>query len=129
MTDLKKEVNNDDLMGITSPEVINIMQNIKAIQKRMKESDVRNLQYAEAYDKLSHEFNTFFERYTGIFIKVIRGENLNTLASVLYYRDQVLRGLMSEEDLSDKLASTYLPANLKADADIKMKEMKEQGKL
>lgn len=123
------EVSQEDLKGISSPEVINIIKTIKEIQKRMKDPDNINLQYVELYDKLSYEFNSFFERYTGIFVKVTRGEDLTTLASVLYYKDQVLRGLVTEEQLSDKLASTYLPANLKKDADVKMKELKEQGKL
>lgn len=128
-TDIVNNVSDDQLLGITSPEIINIMKTIKLIQKRMKMTDIANLEYIRVYDTLSKEFDTFFTRYTSMFISVIRGENLTTLASVLYYKDQVLRGLITEQELADKLAAKYFPANLKAESDAKLKEMKERGEI
>lgn len=128
-TELKSNATNDDLRSITSPEIINIMKTIKQIQTRMKESDVKDLEFIRIYDKLSSEFNTFFEAHTKIFIKIIKGENLTTLASVLFYKDKVLRGLITEENLSNMLAEKYLPSNLKADSDAKLKEMKANGEI
>jgi hypothetical protein len=129
MSELMTNVSNDQLKGITSPEIIYIMTTIKRIQQRMKDPEIAKLEYIRVYDQLGKEFDAFFERYTGIFVKVIRGENLSTLASVLFYKDQVLRGLMTEEELADQLASKYLPANLKKESDAKLKEMKENKSL
>ena len=115
------------ISAIKSPEVIYIIKTIKQIQSRMKDRDITNLEYIRVYDILSKEFTHFFDRYTSIFVSVIKGENLATLASVLYYRDQVLQGLLTEKELADKLATRYLPANLKAESDKKLKEMEENG--
>ena len=128
-SDLTTEVSRDQLLGITSPEVINIMKTIKQIQKRMKDPDVVKLEYIRVYDQLGREFDDFFTRYTSIFISVIRGEDLATLASVLYSKDQVLRGLITEAELADKLAKKYFPAHLKAESDARLKEMKAKGEL
>jgi len=128
-SDLLTNVTSEQLLGITSLEVINIMKTIKQIQKRMKDPDVSKLEYIRVYDQLGREFDDFFTRYTNIFISVIRGEDLTTLASVLYYKDQVLRGLVTEEELSDKLAKKYLPTHLKAESDARIKEMKARGEL
>lgn len=129
MSELKINISNEDLQEITSPNVIYIIKMIKEIQRRMKDPDVSGLEYIRVYDKLGKEFDNFFNTYTGIFVKVIRGENLNTLASVLYYKDKVDRGLLSEAQLADQLAKKYLPANLKSESDAKLKEMKEKGEL
>jgi len=126
---LQLNISDTQLKGIKTPEIIDIMRTIKQIQKRMKDPDVSGLEYIRVYDKLGREFDSFFNRYTGIFVKVIRGENLNTLASVLYYRDQMARGLITEDQLRDQLASKYLPAHLKAESDIKLKEMQEKGEI
>ena len=129
MSDLKTNVTDAELKEITTPDVMYIMQTIKAIQKRMKDPDIVNLEYIRVYDQLGKEFDDFFNSYTGIFVKVIRGENLSTLASVLYYKDKVARGLITEEELADKLAHKYLPANLKSESDARLKELKDKGEL
>jgi len=126
---LQLNISDTQLKGIQTPEIIDIMRTIKQIQKRMKDPDVSGLEYIRVYDKLGREFDSFFNRYTGIFVKVIRGENLNTLASVLYYKDQMARGFITEGQLRDQLASKYLPAHLKAESDIKLKEMQEKGEI
>lgn len=129
MSDLNLAVTSEQLKSITDPQVIWIMKTIKQIQKRMKEPDIAKLEYIRVYDQLGKEFNHFFETYTDIFVKVIRGENLRTLASVLYYKDQVSRGLITEAKLADILATKFLPPELKAESDAKLKEMKERGEL
>lgn len=106
---------------ITSPEIIYILKCIKAIQKRLHDDDVKHLDYITVYDKLSKEFDDFFLRYTKVYVSVLKNENMKTLVSCLYYRDKVLRGLMSEQQLSDFLATKYIPENLKQEADAKMK--------
>ena len=129
MSELKMSISNNELNEITSPAIIYIMRTIKQIQKRMKDPDCANLEYIKLYDKLGNEFQMFFDTYTKIFIKVIRGENLNTLASVLYYKDKVNRGLITEAQVSELLATKYLPEELKAQSDAKIKEMKDKGEI
>lgn len=129
MAEIKLSISDNELREIKSPNVLNVMRTIKAIQKRMKDPDVTNLEYIYVYDKLGKEFSDFFEKHNVIFTKVIRGENLNTIASVLYYKDKVDRGLMTESQISDMLAKKYLPANLKAESDAKINEMRSRGEL
>jgi hypothetical protein len=129
MSELKTNISNEELRNITTPSVIQIMKTIKAIQNRMKDPDVAGLEYIRVYDKLGKEFDAFFDKHTTIFTKVIRGENLNTIASVLYYKDKVQRGLITETQLSDLLAKKYLPSHLKAESDAKLKEMKDCGEI
>lgn len=124
---LKMTINNQELKEITSPNILYIIQTIKAIQKRMKDPDLVNEQYIHVYDKLGKEFSHFSDTYTMIFTNVIRGEKLDTIASVLYYKDKVNRGLITEEQLSDLLAKKFLPEHLKKEADSKIKEMRENG--
>lgn len=124
MDELKINVSNDELKEITTPSVLYIMKTIKEIQKRMKDPDLVKSEYIEVYTKLGEEFSEFADNHTRIFTKVVRGENLNTIASALYYKDKISKGLMSEEQLSDMLATKYLPNHLKEEADTKIKELK-----
>lgn len=124
MSELKTNLSNNDLKEITTPSVLYIMKTIKEIQKRMKDPDLVKSEYIVVYTKLEEEFSEFADNHTRIFTKVVRGENLNTIASALYYKDKISRGLMTEEQLSDMLATKYLPSHLKEDADAKIKELK-----
>lgn len=124
MADLDKIIRGtSENTSITSAEIVYIIKMIKIIQKRMKDPDCVNLEYIQLYDKLTQEFTNFSDDHTDIFTKVSRGEDLSTIAQVLYFRDKVNRNLIKESDLSDRLASKYLPKNLKADADRKMGEL------
>lgn len=126
---LKSKITGDDLKEITSPKLCNILKTIKSIQKRMKDPDVSNLDYIRIYDKLGKEFEDFFDKYTKIFTKVIRGDDLNIVISALYYKDKIDRGLMNESELSEMLAEKYLQPDLKKDSDAKIKEMREKGEI
>jgi hypothetical protein len=114
---------------IKSKEVINILLTCKQIQKRMRDSDNLHLEFIQLYDKLGKEFDNFFTEYTNIFIAILRGENLSTIASTLFYKDKIVKGHMTESELSDKLTTKYWPPELKAEADKKLKMMKDQGEL
>jgi hypothetical protein len=127
--DLGSSISDSQLKSIASPDLIYIMTTIKQIQRRMKDPDVVNLEYIRVYDQLGREFDHFFNRYTGIFIRVIKGEDLSILAAVLYYKDQVRQGKISEADLADKLAKKYMPAHLKEDSDRKLTEMRMNNEL
>lgn len=115
--------------GITSPQVIYILKTIKAIQKRMKDPDLVNVEYIRVYDKLSIEFEYFIEKYTDIFTKVVRGESLATIGSVLFHKNKMDNGGTSQEKLRDALMEKYWPENLKNEAKEKMKEMENQDKI
>lgn len=110
--------------NIESPLVIYILKTIKAMQTRMKEPDLINRQYAFVYDTLSKEFNNFFEKEPAIFTRVIRGESMATIASILYYKDKESRGLINQDQISDQLATRFIPEHLKKEADERIKEMK-----
>lgn len=99
-------------LDIESPEVIYILKCIKLIQGRLNDDDIKGLDYITVYDRLSKEFDNFFTTYTKIYVSVLKNEDMNTIVSCLYYKDKVLRGLMTEKDLSDFLASKYIPKNL-----------------
>lgn len=116
-------------LGITSPYVLKIMEIIKQIQKRMNDSDIKYLEYSRVYDKLSREFDEFFNKNTAIFIMIIRGESdrINILAAELYYLDKVITGQMQESEIADMLAKKFMPEHLKKESDIKLKEMKQNN--
>lgn len=116
-------------LNITSPSVLVIIKTIKAIQSRMKDPDLINKEYIQVYDKLSQEFVDFADNYTNIFTKVIRGEDMSTIAQVLYYKDKIEKGNLTETELSDLLAKKYLPTHLKEQADARIKEMKDKGEI
>lgn len=123
MAELKKVITDKDISSITSPKLKNIFGTIKQIQKRMKDPDLVNQEFIRVYDVLGKEFSEFADTYTHIFTKVVRCEDLKTVAAVLYYKDKVDRGLMTEAELSEMLSSKYLPKHLKDESDAKIKEM------
>lgn len=125
-------LNNDTSNGlncISSPQIKNIILTIKQIQKRMKDPDIVDLEYIQVYDILGREFDDFFNRYTHIFTLVIRGDNLSTLAQILYYKDKVIRNEMNESDVTEMVATKFLPKHLKDESDTKIKQMKETGEI
>jgi len=116
----------EQLSSITSPEVLYILKTIKQMQHRMKDPEIIELEFIRIYDKLSYEFDDFFTRYTGIFARVVKGEKLDLLASVLYQKDQVDKGLITEKELADKLAEKYLSKDQKLDSDKRLKVMEQE---
>lgn len=98
-----------ELPFIRDPDLVNILKTIKQIQARMKKPDLVNEGYAVVYETLLDEFPDFSTKYNSIFLNVIRGDKIESLATVLYYRSKVVNGEITEEELSQKLASQYLP--------------------
>lgn len=119
----------EELRYISSPKLVHILKTIKNIQKRMKDPDIKNLDFIQIYDKLGKEFEDFFNKYTKIFTMIIKGEDLSVVASVLYYKDKIEKGLMTEQQLSDMLAEKYLPKHLKMEADARIREMRDKGEI
>jgi len=114
---------------ITEPEMVNIITTMKQIRQRMKHPSVRNLDFIHMYDQLGREFNDFFERYTGIFVKIIKGDDLRVLVSALYFKDRISKGMTTESSLADRMAGQYMGEDLKRESDTRLKEMKENGTL
>jgi hypothetical protein len=127
MADLMGDTDTTQIANITSIEILYIIKTIKNIQERLNDPDIVHLEYIRVYDTLGKEFEYFFNTYTNIFVKVIRGDNLSILASVLYYRDKHLKGEVTEEWLADKLAQTYFPEDLKKESDTQLKKLKEDN--
>lgn len=116
-------------LGITSPHTVYMLKTIKNIQKRMKDPDIVNLEYVRVYDILGKEFSYFADVHTRIFTKVIRGESFNTIAPILFYKDKIEKGSMTEQELSNMLAEKYIPKHLKEESDAKIKEMSQNGNI
>lgn len=114
---------------ITDPEMLSIITTIKQIRTRMKDPSVRNLDFIHMYDQLGREFDDFFENYTSIFVKIIKGDDLKILVSALYYKDKISKGLTTEAWLADKLAKQNMTDDLKRESDVNLKVMKENGTL
>jgi hypothetical protein len=129
MAQVDLSVTNEQISSITTPEVRHILTTIKQIQKRMRDPDVAPLEYIRVYDKLGKEFDDFFTRYTGIFVKVVKGDDLSVLASALYYKDQVARGLVQESELADLLAKKYFSPSQKEESDRRLQEMREKKEI
>lgn len=125
MSELVTKITIPQEFQITTPYVLAIMRIIKQIQQRMKDPDIVDLDYPRMYNKLSLEFDEFFNKFTSIFVKVTRGESLNIIAANLYYLDKVAKGEMEESAVADMVATKYLPKHLKEESDLKLKEMKE----
>lgn len=121
---IKTDISENDFNQFTSQSVIQTLKWIKMLQKRMKESDVFFLEYAYLHNKMADEFEDFFKLHPETFVKVLRGQDLTTIAAALYYKDKIYKGEMTESELSDKLATKFLPPELKKIADEKMKELK-----
>lgn len=121
----EQEKSDTALKHIKSDEISYIIKTIRSIQLRLKDPDIIKLDYAHQYDKLSYEFNHFFENYYHFYLKVLRGENMATIATILFYKDKINQGLMTEESLSDALASKYFTPELKSKSDEKINEMKK----
>ena len=98
---------------ITTPEVINIIKTIKQIQKRMLDPDLVDQDFAIVYNTLCNEFSDFVENNTQIFMTIVKGKDIRTVCEVLYFRDKVLKGEMTESELSDLLAKRFIPEKLR----------------
>lgn len=110
------ETNNEDYksLGIMSPSVLYIIKTIKAIQKRMKDPDLVNSEYIRVYNQLSDEFSDFIEKYgyINIFTKVIKGDDLSNLCCILFYKDKVQKGEMTEAELSELVFKKFMPEGI-----------------
>lgn len=85
-----------------------ILLTIKKMQKRMLDKEFESAEFNTIYTKLSEEFNDFFINYGSIFTKVIQGEDLSTIAGILFYRDKVLSGKMQECKVAELLKKKYM---------------------
>ena len=115
--------NINNLTDIVSEPVIEKIKKIKEILKRSKEEDLQRLDFAHRYEKLVAEFPEFVEKHPSIFNKILREESMDIIAASLYYRDRIDRGLMTERELGDMLATQYFPKHLKEESDAKINDM------
>lgn len=120
----------DEVPFLESQQVLYILQSAKYMQRRMKEPGIKGMPFANQYDTLSKDKNLdhFFNRYTGIFIKVLENKprTMAVLAGNLYFMDQKYKGNISESQLANILSSKYMTEEQKKDSDEKMAEEKEK---
>jgi hypothetical protein len=119
-----------DLKSITSTRVLAIIDTIKRMQNRMKSRDLINEDFAIIYSTLSDEFPLFFDNNPEIFKLIVskNKQNLQILTQILYCRDRVDNGFMTEGELSETLSNIYLPKNLKEESDKKIREIRAAEK-
>lgn len=117
----------EKLSAIRSPKIKQLAVTIKQIRRRMQDPDIACLSTPQRYEKLSYEFNDFFERYTRIYTKVVMNESLSVIASCLYYYDQVEQGNITEKEITDGLVDKFFPENLKKEYQDKMAEMEQHS--
>lgn len=121
---------------IISPSVKFLYDTVRAIRKRIEEPGIRTLTFPEIYQKMSEEFPTFADQQPRMFVRLIETTKpetseaqkktiIDNIVSVLYYRDRVVRGLMTEEEVADIVAGKYLTPELKAESDRRLKAMRE----
>lgn len=120
-----------EITDIKSPEIIYVMKTIKAIQSRMKDPDMINLPYIRVYDTLGKEFSYFADtdKYIKIFSLVIRGEKMKTIAEILYFRDQVLQGRITEAEVSKMLEKRFLTKEQREAASVGLKKLQDSGQI
>lgn len=124
MTTFHNTSTKTDLPNIKSALVTGIILSIKQIQKRLKDPDVACLSYYEALEKMTSEFTQFATDHGSIFTKVVGCEDLSTIASILYYKDKVDSGAMTESEVSSLVNKKYIPEKL-----LKIPEQLDQDKL
>jgi len=126
MIKVRTDITEAELLNIKSPELVFVIQTIKSMQRRMKEPDLIVEEYAVVHNTLADEFPEFFEKHPTIFVKTIRNESMDIIASTLFHKEQINLGLLTEEEFADKLATQFLPKNLKEESDRILKEQKNQ---
>lgn len=122
----QQDLMNINVQEITTPNIIQIMKDIKKIQARVKEPENFCLDYAYLHNKMADEFPKFLQEHPTIFVKVLRGDDLSIVAAVLYYKDKIAKGELTEEEFADRLATRFLPSQLKEESDKRLKEMKKK---
>lgn len=102
-----------DQLSFLIPSVLEKLVVIKNIQSVMKEPSMIHKSFAETYQRLSEQFEDFANQYPLIFTKVVRGDDLSTLAGSLYYEHCVETGTITSEALAQNLFDHYASDELK----------------
>lgn len=121
---------------IISPSVKILFDTVRAIKIRINQNDVKTLSFPEIYQKMTDEFPTFASQQPRMFVRLIettkpemtpveKQKVMDNICSVLYYRDKVVRGLITEEEVADIVAGRYLTPELKAESDRLLKKMRD----
>jgi predicted unusual protein kinase regulating ubiquinone biosynthesis (AarF/ABC1/UbiB family) len=120
---------------ILTPSIRHLFDTVRAIRKRLLDPKLSSLSFPEIYQKLSDEFPSFSSEQPRMFVRLVettkpettpeeRQKIFDRITSILYYRDKVMRGLMTEEEVADIVAGKFLTPELKAESDRRLKEMR-----
>ena len=125
-------------IAIKSPDLLNILKNIRQIWHRLNDDDVKCLPIMHQLDKISREHDDFGKNHEKILTSIVLADGtdarikaLSTIISVIYYKEKERQGLVTEGECSEMLTNKFFPENLKNElrqkmsAPITVTEMKE----
>ena len=125
-----------ELADIKSDQIVYILQMIKYMRTRMKEPEIKSMNFARAYDTLGKDpmLDHFFDRYTKLFIQVLENKpgDLQMMVTLLYYKDMMNQGKITQTEvdvLSKELAKKHMPQHLYDESNKNITDLKTTGKL
>ena len=116
-------MNNDDIFGPVSgldPDlnIKKLLDDVASILEFISTDELMKLKdrsFREYQDKIEDKFPKFSERYYSIFMKLIRGEDINTLMVMLSIMAKIKEGLITykegEIEMGKILAEKYVRKN------------------
>lgn len=104
---------NNNTKNKLSGTALYIIITVKEMQKRMLDQDLVNEEFAVNYDRLSREFNDFFEKYPNIFSLVVKCKDPYVLAQIVYFYSKCMKGEKSEEEIANMVFSKLHKPNQK----------------
>lgn len=118
------------------PDVGNVLDKVMEILEYMLDDSIKKMKSSNINEYNSHmenKFSEFSNRYYGLFQKIISGEDITPLLSMLASIDKVKSGSATletvEEQLGEELANKYIYPNLTNDQKKKIKNtIKDQLK-
>lgn len=116
-------MNNNDLFGPISNldpdlDIKQVLDDVAGILEFIATDELMKLKennFKEYQDKIEDKFPKFSERYYGIFMKLIKGEDISTLMVMLSIMAKIKEGLITykegEIEMGEILANKYVRKN------------------
>jgi len=84
--------------------------------ERMQAPDIINLTFPHRYQKLSDEFPEFIDEVPNLFMKIVKGEDIEMLSVMIFYMDEIKAGKITmeraEKEMGIILANLFMPPEL-----------------
>ena len=116
-------MNNDDLFGpihdldpdLDIKQVLDDVANVIEMISTDEMMELKEKDFKKYQDKIEDKFPKFSARYYGIFMKLIRGEDISTLMIMLSIMAKIKKGLMTykegEIEMSKILSQKFVRKN------------------